>query len=167
MRLLFGVLTLLALFAAAALWQRSWTTEARSDRAPFPGAGGATAAGSGDGWSRVVVGRPSGGEPYANGPESAPAPRAPGVLDTGVHAQPAPAPPAPDAAPPPTEPAADAVVDVQAGQTLSEICRIRYGTARPALVLAVARYNHLAGPDEIKEGQRIRLPEAGKLAEKD
>jgi len=57
------------------------------------------------------------------------------------------------------------VITVQAGQTLSAICRDRYGSARLELVLAVARHNHLAGPDGIREGQEIRLPAKETLRE--
>ena len=166
MRLLLGALILLALFSAAALWQRTWTSEARSERAPFPGAPGAASTGAGDGWSRVLVGRPSGGEPYATTSEGGSEAASQAIHESDAVAQPNERPTAPQTPPEhPPETAGDAVVDVQAGQTLSEICRVRYGTARPGLVLAVARYNSLAGPDEIREGQQIRLPAAEKLHE--
>jgi nucleoid-associated protein YgaU len=173
-RLLFGILILLTLFSAAALWQRSWTKEARSSREPFPSSvqepGSAANA---DGWSRVVLGRPSGGAPYEvppasvdEGPAKTPhGDRAAGPIDDKqLGSQPA---VAPSSAPNPTpvQPAKDAVLTVQAGQTLSEICRDRYGTARLELVLALARYNRMAGPDELREGQEILLPALESLGE--
>jgi hypothetical protein len=59
----------------------------------------------------------------------------------------------------------DAEVVVREGQTLSEICRERYGSAGHDLVLALARYNRLAGADELREGQRLLLPPSEKLLE--
>jgi nucleoid-associated protein YgaU len=150
-RLLLGALILLALFSAAALWQRSWTRDARSGRASAPelpqGAAPATA---GQGWSRVVLGRPSGGVPYVERAEDV-QPSPPGsARDAAETKEPAP--------PGPAAPAKDVAISVRAGQTLSGICREHYGTATTELVEAVARYNHLSGPDAIREGQTILLP---------
>jgi hypothetical protein len=181
-RLLLGALILLTCFAAAALWQRSWTSASRSSREPFPTTPERRGpAPPGDGWSRVVLGRPSGGEPYSGGdehasgggelnsrggePVSGSSEAAPQVPPSPEPQQPSPPslpkPPAND----PGVPEVDAVVIVQPGQTLSGICRERYGTAGHDLVLALARYNDLAGPDEIREGQRILLPSQDKLVE--
>lgn len=163
MRLLIGVLVLLTLFTAAALWQRSSAAAARSMRAAPPENASDPRAESpaGDGWSRVVVGRPSGGEPYRAPAGSAPAggPRTERTGPVEVPPSPAPPPEPPTRKPPPSpEREADAVVTVAAGKTLSEICREHYGTAPLDLVLAVARHNQLAGPDEIRAGQELRLP---------
>ena len=172
MRLLLGAVILLALFSAAALWQRSWTEESRSNRAPFPSeVSGPFPETETAGWSRVVLGRPSGGEPYGGPPAAVgESPERDGPKD---HAQPpiqaprrdSPETPLPSPAPGPTQPEKDPLVLVQAGQTLSEICRDHYGTARHELVLAVARYNQLAGPDSIREGQEILLPTLESLHE--
>ena len=165
MRLLFGALVLLTLFSAAALWQRSWTRERRSHREPFPtSANGPISGTEAAGWSRVVLGRPSGGEPY--GGATVAASESPAQEHPGDHAQPSihaarggsQETPLPSPPPGPAESEKEAVVLVRSGQTLSEICRERYGSAPLELVLAVARYNQLAGPDEIREGQEIRLP---------
>lgn len=176
MRLLFGILILLTLFSAAALWQRSWTNEARSSREPFPNSvqepGSAAEA---NGWSRVVVGRPSGGEPYEGRMDSvqgsptqdghgaqADGPIQPAQRDSRGTEVPS---PAPTPAPAPAQPEKDVVITVKAGQTLSEICRDRYGSSRVELVLALARYNHMAGPDEIREGQELLIPSLDSLRE--
>jgi nucleoid-associated protein YgaU len=162
-RLLVGVLILLALFSAAALWQRSWKDEARSSRDSFSNSRQeASSANSGDGWSRVVLGRPSGGEPYAakaeeTSPGSTSAIRE-SPADPAREGGPGPAQGTKSPAAAPPAPELDPVVTVKAGQTLSEICHEHYGSARQELVLAVARYNQLTGPDEIREGQRILLP---------
>lgn len=168
MRLLLGALILLTLFSAAALWQRSWTKEARSSREPFPSSPQErTPAVPGDGWSRVLLGRPSGGEPHVERTDAAS-----GGPPRGTHEESHEslrdrrhdlAQGTESSSTDPRAPEEDVVVTVQAGQTLSEICRDRYGSARLELVLAVARYNHLARPDEIREGQRILLPASERL----
>ena len=168
MRLLLGVLILIALFSAAALWQRSWRAEARSSREIFlDSPQGTNSTARGDGWSRVVLGRPSGGEPYEERSEVDPkaVPAATGDDPPGGpresrqnHA--------PETEAPSRDPHAlekDVVVTVEAGQTLSGICHEHYGSARVELVLSVARYNQLSGPDEIREGQVISLPTVEKL----
>ena len=170
MRLLLGALILLALFSAAALWQRSWTAEARSSRESFSDSRKESGpAVPEDGWSRVVLGRPSGGEPYSRPPDQAPrAGTSAGTLEPppeGARAN-GPDPGLGKPATKPVVPAADATVTVQAGQTLSEICHDHYGTARLELVLSVAKYNQLTGPDEIREGQQILLPSLERLGDR-
>ena len=122
---------------------------------------------SADGWSRVVLGRPSGGVPHGSNAEDALESDARENLQAaapdGAHPAAAPGTKIPSKDPPAAE--LDAEVTVQAGQTLSEICRERYGTASLDLVQAVARYNHLTGPDAIREGQRILLPATEKMRE--
>jgi nucleoid-associated protein YgaU len=49
-------------------------------------------------------------------------------------------------------------VTVRPGDTLGELCQGFYGTARPALVAALARFNGLSGPDRIRAGQVLLLP---------
>ncbi|MFN0008455.1 MAG: hypothetical protein ACKVXR_11160 [Planctomycetota bacterium] len=176
MRLLLGILTLLTLFSAAAIWQRSWTTEARAGREGFPSsAREPDSPAVAEGWSRVVLGRPSGGELYEGRVDSG---LAGSATEQGeahavgqVHATrrdsretelPS---PAPGPTPAPTQPAKDTVITVQAGQTLSEICLQRYGSARRELVLALARYNRMERPDDMREGQEILLPALESLRE--
>ena len=118
----------------------------------------------------MVLGRPSGGEPFASQPEettlgSTPATRESPAVDRAHEGGPAPAQGAKIPAATSPAPELDPVVTVQAGQTLSEICHEHYGSARQELVLAVARYNRLTGPDEIREGQRILLPVLEKIGD--
>lgn len=47
---------------------------------------------------------------------------------------------------------------VQRGQQLGELCRKHYGSGRRELVDAVARYNHMASPDQLREGQQLLFP---------
>jgi nucleoid-associated protein YgaU len=54
-------------------------------------------------------------------------------------------------------------VIVQAGQSLSAICREHYGTARAEVVAAVSRFNQLADPDSLREGQPLDLPPLDQL----
>lgn len=53
----------------------------------------------------------------------------------------------------------DAELEVRPGQTLSEIAFAAYGTANPGLVEALARYNGLGDPDDLRVGTTLRLPE--------
>ncbi|MHC4948959.1 MAG: LysM peptidoglycan-binding domain-containing protein [Planctomycetota bacterium] len=55
----------------------------------------------------------------------------------------------------------DAVHAVGGGETLTSICRRHYGDA--ALVAALAAYNGLSDPDELRAGHRLRLPPATAL----
>lgn len=159
MRLLVGLLSLAVLFLAAARWQRRWTAAARAESAAARGATVVAEGQPAEGWSRVIVGRPSGGEPFPR-PSDAPAPR-----------------PARPGAPPPAAPAGSApnpgsaspqrvLLTVQAGQNLASICRERYGTSRSEVVDAVARRNRLASPDLVREGQKLELPPLEELLPK-
>ena len=107
------------------------------------------------GWTRLLMGRPSGVQPVA----------AAGALDHGIASE-------PDTVPVPVWPTPGSAkgeqaatdhrpvfqVTVRSGDTLGELCQGFYGTARPSLVSAVAHYNGLPGPDHIREGQVLRLP---------
>lgn len=151
MRLLAGMLLLLALFAGALAWQN------RADRP------GATLASTPDpdraqpypsDWGRVVLGRPSGAEAWVD--ETAqPAP----TLAASVAPAPGPAQAQPGAPTPAPRPAQrEFELTVQAGQSLSVICKSHYGSARAELVQALARYNGVADPSRIKAGARLKLP---------
>jgi hypothetical protein len=147
-RFLLGVLLLVVLFLAAATWQKHWTSQARAEQRAARGSGVAPAADMGDGWSRVIIGRPSGSEPHVPpGQARAPEANAPVV--------PAPAP----AQPPAPAPGATAHAwTVEPGQSLSLICKLHYGSARLEIVEAVAKHNGLASPDLVREGQTLDLP---------
>jgi hypothetical protein len=70
-KLLIGVLSLLAAFAAAALWQSRWHAEAEAQRealrAGAPSSIEIAPEGEAPGWGRVIVGRPSGVDPVERG----------------------------------------------------------------------------------------------------
>jgi len=158
-RLLFGALLLGALFLAATLWQRHWTSAARAERearisriGPESGreSDRTARAGFGEGWSRVVIGRPGASEAYlapvrAEDLEPARAEPVPGAVPVTPQSQ-------------PTNALKHEVVRIQSGQNLSTICRDRYGSARLELVEAVARFNRLASPDHVRAGAELELP---------
>lgn len=109
------------------------------------------------GWASVRVGRPSGAQPVET---PAPARRAPATAPTAPSATTPNSPSQPPA--PATTPAAseerEFELTVQRGQTLSEICRAHYKTARPSLVEAVAKHNGLKDAGALREGAKLRLP---------
>ncbi|HJO26118.1 MAG TPA: LysM domain-containing protein [Planctomycetota bacterium] len=124
----------------------------------FLGQESATQASPPPGWGQLLIGRPSGAPPVASQPQGEvatpvpppplqhlPTPSLPGVAD---------------AADPALERAHQPVfqVTVSPGDTLGELCQGFYGTARPALVAAVAEFNGLSGPDRIRVGQVLHLP---------
>lgn len=150
---------LLALLAAgfglAAWWQHDHLDALRRERAAQErvAAGELERTPSGSlepGRAVLLVGRPSGARPV---------PRAPAPSD-------APAPgPAPDAAAPgeratpeTEEGLGDFALQVQAGQTLSQIAELHYGTSDAALVRELAAYNGLQDPDLLPAGAALRLP---------
>ena len=172
MRLVVGGLLLGAVFLAAVLWQRGWTADARAareaarsaDRALPPADGDAPA----DGWGRIVVGRPSGAEPYATserraagsppGDAASGGGRASGAGSVEPSGSAGTSPSAsPDKAATPA-PAREFVLTVQRGQTLSAICKAHYGSARREIVDALARYNAIGDLDQVREGRTLKLP---------
>ncbi len=161
----------MVLFLAATVWQRNWTSAARSERSVArselgaarselgAARGGPSAAVSDlpEGWSRVVIGRPSGAEPF----------RGPGAPSSaGSSTDPAARPVLPPTSTPPLPQAQATEVIVQAGQNLSTICRGHYGTARVEVVEAVARHNRMANSDALREGQTLDLPPLERLLPK-
>ncbi|HEV8111537.1 MAG TPA: LysM domain-containing protein [Planctomycetota bacterium] len=142
MRLLLGGLLLVVLFLAATTWQKHWTSQARAERSAARGSGVPAADDLGDGWSRVIVGRPSGSEAHVP-PAQAQVPAANAPV-----------------APSPTTAEATAATSwtVEPGQSLSLICKAHYGSARLEIVEAVAKHNGLASPDLVREGQKLELP---------
>jgi nucleoid-associated protein YgaU len=159
-RVLLGGSLLVLLFLAASLWQRTWTSAARAERSAERGDQGAPTIDVPPGWSRVVIGRPSGAEPFRG--SSSPSPQADasggGPTPTAPQSKPSqPKPTLPDAPERPSQ------VIVRSGQNLTAICREHYGTARVDVVAAVSRHNQLANPDALREGQTLELPPLDQL----
>ena len=96
------------------------------------------------GWGSVVLGAPSGVEPYSPGTQ----PSAPAPAPTPAPILPAPTPPL----------AHEFELTVSPGQSLSAICKEHYGSASVALVEALARFNGLKTPDAVRAGEKLRLP---------
>ena len=100
--------------------------------------------------ARVLIGQHSGAAPLRT--EEVERPKAPAIF----HDEPAP-PPAP----------APLVVTVRPGSTLSKLCQEYYVDAsRPPLsevVDAVAAWNDLANPNDLRAGQLLELPQLSRL----
>ncbi len=143
MRIALWVAVLLAAFAAAWVVQARWTAAHRAEQDAAFGRVPIEAADLPEGFSRVVVGAPSGAEPVI-----LPQPAAPVPPDRDA---------APADEPPPPAPGERRHV-VRKGESLSKICAAAYGTARADVIAAVARVNGLARPDQIREGQVLVLP---------
>lgn len=154
MRALIGLLVLGTLFVMAASWQSKMTERLREDRAQRYNVADDSAAGQ-EGWSRLILGRPSGAEPLL-----IPEPQGPSA--SFVPPQPPPQ-PAPEPEPTPRF-RRDRVHRVQPNEVLGKICQDHY-EVRPlaAVVARVATYNDLASPDDIREGQELLLPDAAVL----
>lgn len=140
-----------------------------------PGGGPPPSGPAAAGWGSVIVRATTGraptpiessGEPAAlrpkpserraagpEGPDSAPAPTEPDgdPLQAAIQVE--------------SEPLPDLELVVRSGQTLSEIAQDHYGTSRPSLVLALARYNGLEDPDRVRVGATIRLPDRERLGQ--
>jgi nucleoid-associated protein YgaU len=175
-RALLGLALLGAAFALVALLvrqERLWQAEVRAEhdearRRLERGEGPGAARTPESGWIEVVVGAPSGAEPLPvpaampAGLTTAPGQAAPQHTEPGPALQATPAVQAPaDGLPPPlAEPEGlpDFRLQVSAGQVLSRIARDHYGTAAVALVEALAAYNGMESPDQLREGQVLRLP---------
>lgn len=149
MRILLGILALLAVFAAVSLYHGRFTAQAREDRATAQGASTLDRP-LPDGYpGRVIIGEKSG---------------APIVED--LRPVPTPSTPAPRVVVPkpatraPTRPGAEVPTThvVGRGESLSAICAKRYGTSKPEIVNAVARYNGLKSANALREGVELKLP---------
>ena len=145
MRALLGLVVLGGLFLFAASWQRDQTARLRDERSLRYGvpAAGETRQ---EGWSTLVLGGSSGAPPI-------PAPERPPGVDWEEPASEGGE--APRAVP--FQP--DYRYEVQPGDVLGVICQRHYGTAKPRLVEAVARYNELASADAIRAGVVLLLPD--------
>lgn len=156
MRALLGLLILGSLFVMAASWQLRTTSDLRDSQSKRYNVASDTELG-GPGWSRLVLGRPSGADPLAipepaRDPGRPPAPGTDGILDDL---------PPPVPAPPPVRLPPDRVYTVKKNEVLGTICQKEY-EVRPLhdLIQRVARYNNLASAGDIREGQELLLPDA-------
>ena len=176
MRILLGWLLLLSLAALAGLIQARWTDGVREERDALMRSRGArtSAAEEDDGWSQVVIGRPSGEDPFdmewppvdegeVPGPEwtDEPQPYADWVDPGDDPARVLPPPPDPEPAPQVWQ------VTIQSGMVLSRLCAKAYGRGTPSIVEAVARYNELEDPDDLRVGDVVLLPPYGMLVDAD
>ena len=161
MRAALGVLFLLLLFLAAALVQERWIDGAR-DRLPglqFHSAHESQAAEQKledeSGWTRLVIGRPSGAEPI----------EPPIVIreDDGPREMLIGNDPEPvfyeDDLPLPS----DFEITLDSSSTLSEVCVRFYGSGAPKLYKRLALYNGFADPDAIPAGQKLFVPPTREL----
>lgn len=155
---------LLTLFAWAAVWQKSWTAEVRAERDESWSADTRADTARPDlrsGWSRVIVGRPSGAEPLDAPPRSTMAsvpnelrkelPKATPTGETNVT---------------PLIQEREFELVVQRGQSLSKIAQAHYHSSRNDMLQALTAYNKLKDPGSLREGERILLPPIEKLLPK-
>ena len=152
MRALIGLVVLGTLFVMAASWQSRMTSELRGtdpSDTTWP-----TRPTGEEGWSRLVLGRPSGADPLLVVESVAPTTT---FSPAGV--------PRPVTSRRNRHPASagDRVHRVRPNEVLGKICQEHYDV-RPlaAVVEAVATYNDLASPDDIREGELL-LPDPAVL----
>ena len=186
MRALIGFLLLLSAFALAASLQESHTRSLRRQRdmrRSQPALLTEMTGTHAEGWNLLVVGRPSGVEPlpypelgWATGDKLARslqierAQREPTPFedstrllsaDSGDEGGTGLVLPSAEEESAGLEP--EFVYRIQSGDVLGEICTGHYGTARRALVQAVAEYNGLGSADDIREGDLLYLPDPSEL----
>jgi nucleoid-associated protein YgaU len=150
MRLLLGLLILGGLFLVAANWQenlRSSVLKTRRLERGIPSHGDPPDNGE-DGWATLVLGAPSGAKSIR--PKNAAPPES-------ITRDPAPEPVTPQPLPPTIQP--DQERTIAPRDSLSRICEQHYGTSRPRLVQALARYNGLSSPNQIRVGATLLLPD--------
>ncbi len=153
MRALIGLCVLGGLFLIATTLQTGRSRAMRREREQLHGLGDPASD-----WSLLVLGSISGAEPI---PEAEPAPSSeveaepPWTATGGTPGDPS----------TPTRYAPDYRYQLQGGDTLSVICKRHYGTARVALVEAVAHYNDLSSPDAVRAGSSILLPDRALLGQ--
>ncbi|MFT4648865.1 MAG: hypothetical protein ACI87O_001924 [Planctomycetota bacterium] len=146
MRVFLGIAVLGSLFLMAAFWQKGITRRLQQKRTYEQGQG--TMEGRAESrWANLVLGRPSGADPLPAPVQLNPGP-APLILDQEQQPWPE---PEPDIEP-------DIQYVVQPGDVLGTICVGRYSTARDRVLKAVAQYNDLQDPDNLKQGQVLALP---------
>lgn len=151
MRILLWILLLVCVFGAVSLYHARFTATAREER------GAAHAAAESDrplpeGFgARVVVGEKS-GAPVVEGLRPVePEKRA----EKDPQAKPAPA--------PKPSSTAGAKHVVKRGESLSTISDKYYGTSRPDVVQALARFNKLKSVNALREGQELAIPRLAEL----
>jgi nucleoid-associated protein YgaU len=150
MRLLLGLLILGGLFLVAANWQenlRSSVLKTRRLERGIPSHVDTTVNGE-DGWATLVLGAPSGAKSIR--PKNAAPPES-------IIQGPTPEPVTPQPLPPTIQP--DQERRIAPGDSLSRICEQHYGTSRPRLVQALALYNSLSSPNQIRVGATLLLPD--------
>jgi nucleoid-associated protein YgaU len=145
-RILLWLLLLVCVFGAVSLYHSRFTADAREKR----GAAQA-AAESGrtlpEGYqARVIVGEKS-GAPIVEGARPV-APQAPAGPDPKARTAPAPKP----------SPAGATTHVVKRGESLSTISDKYYGTSRPEVVQALAKFNKLKSANALREGQALAIP---------
>ncbi len=145
MKLFLGLALLIGGFALVLVW-RERTIDASLTKSPVSSPVDPAT----PGWAEIRVGRFSGAPPAdAATPPVSPA----AAMPTTPSGSPPPA-----AAPTTPEEQREFEVTVQHGQTLSEICRAHYKTARVKLVEALAKHNGLRDAGALREGTKLRLP---------
>jgi nucleoid-associated protein YgaU len=144
MRVALWIAVLLAAFAVAWLVQERWAQARRDERDAAWQRPAGDAGDLPEGYSRAVVGAPSGSPPIV--PPAAPPPAAQPAPRKDVQASPQPV-----------------NHRVRKGETLSEICAGFYGTARADVVEALARRNGLSKPEVLRAGQVIVIPPLAEL----
>lgn len=166
MRIILGVLFLLALFLAAATLRQRFTSSARSASERAWGESETVLAPVEQGWGHALVGVQSGVAPAAPGEAPAMKPKD-AAAETAVGGEPRKEaqPPAPARTAPTPAPAGKKAPShvVAAGESLGRICAAHYGTSERKLVEAVAKANGLSSPDAIKVGQTLVLPDRADL----
>ena len=172
MRAVVGLLLLGALCLGAAEWQGRLTRQAHEQREtragiPLPGA---THVPGEEGWALLVLGAESQALPLAELERSR--------RDAEGRSPSEPEPRSGEPLPPTTEDDEGSLTGgepggtipllrthrVRAGETLGQICIDEYGTQRDGLPEAVARFNGLSDPGQIREGQELVLPDRARLA---
>lgn len=147
MRAVLWIAVLLAAFVLAWKIQDRWADERREERDAAYARPSEAGAELPEGYSRAIVGDPSGAAPVTPPVVQQPVPRpksgaqspGAGASDTLRHHV------------------------VQKGDSLSKICSAAYGSARKDLVEALARANGLSNPEALRIGQQIVLPPLAEL----
>lgn len=137
-----------AVLAASALCATAWWWSASTETALERRAAG---------WMTVTLG---GGAVPDEAPHHVEAPGPRPLFEPREEVQPAPAP----ALPPERGPIRWVVRE---GDTLGELCRRFYNTARPEILEAVAAFNGLDDADDIREGQPLEFPPRSALVRSD
>jgi len=152
MRAILGLLILGALFLMAATWQSRWTEKLQAQREREFGVPAAVEEVP-DGWSTLVIGRPSGADPFSVPQSEAYEPIEPRVEDEEPFVPWDALPARPDFS-----------YTVRSGDILGRICANHYDSSKPWLVDAVARYNGI-NSDSLRVGMELLLPDYELLLE--